>query len=531
MRNDPSHYKRRFLAATVAGTAVLLALDLFFPLNWDNEIFQSMATDLLRFGRLPYLGSWAHDFPGTVYMHWLSIVLFGNSAIGFRLFDFVLHLGIAWLFFNILSRWLLPRTAFISVLFYMLHYIGNGILMAGQRDEFAIFFLLVGTLLLIVAKEHHGALSYVNALGAGIALTLMFTFRATYGTFAVVGLIFCFLLKEERVLKISFYCTGVALVLIALFLPYFMQPGGIEQVYWITVRYNLDIYGPIRLSLGKALHEFRVQKFFLLLSTAGFLLALLPRLRPLHSRNSLWQNVRLLDLADVVLYSGFGVAGLLSLFVMGKFIPYHFEPVILVGSPFSALALESFLDAIHGRTWKVVAVVSLSLYIVLRIYPFNLLATFGQACFGTTSLDEVRNAFIHEPGYRRSVDAAVASYIDRTAPPHTGIECATLKAGIRWRLQHRAIGRFTTFYPLSMSEPDGSHPSYQMAWRREFIASILTEKPYYIVMANGPQDIIDWVHYAPAMSIHQIEGFDSIVEPHYQYDTTIGGYTLWKLKG
>ena len=526
--------KRRYLIATLAVTIALLSLDLLFPLSWDNEIFQSMAMDLIRFGRLPFLGSWAHDFPGTVYIHWFSIVLFGNSAFGFRLFDFTLHLGMAWMFFSLLCRWLAPRTSFLAVALYMLHYISNGFNMAGQRDAFAIAFLLTGTLLLLAATDRpeRSTTQYLMVIGSGIALTMMFTFRATYGIFAVVGFAFFLLHEKDRVSLAISYLAGVSCVLLALVIPYAIRNGGLEQVYLITVRYNLDIYGIIRSPLKMALKEFGIRKIFFVPGFLGLLLAFRSSLRiPLRVQR-VWKRIRIPSSKQQWLFIGYGLSGLLSLLVMGKFLPYHFEPLILVLSPFAALGIESLIAAVPRTPWKIAAIAVIVIYSLLRVYPLYIARPFAHAILNGQPLEVPQNAMTSvEAGFRNNIDAAVAAYIDRTAPPSEYVACATLTAGIRWRTSHPCVSRFTTFYPLSMYAPNGTHPDFQQTWRREFLDSLIVDKPYYIVLGNGPAEIVDWVHKTPAQSIHEIEGFDSLILPNYRADTVIGGYSILMRKG
>ncbi|HEY3874429.1 MAG TPA: hypothetical protein VGM92_03055, partial [Candidatus Kapabacteria bacterium] len=90
----------------MAVSLLLLSTHLALPLSGDNEIYQSMASDLFRFHALPYLGSWDQNFPGIVYMHWVSIVLFGNSAFGFQCLDLLVHVAMSVLLYRILRRWL-----------------------------------------------------------------------------------------------------------------------------------------------------------------------------------------------------------------------------------------------------------------------------------------------------------------------------------------------------------------------------------------------------------------------------------------
>ncbi len=530
---DLTQQRRRYLIATLAATIALLSLDLFFPLSWDNEIYQSMASDLLRFHQLPYLGSWDQNFPGIVYMHWLSIALFGNSAIGFRLFDFTVHLGMAWMFFSLLIRWLAPRTAFLAVVLYMLHYIANGFMMAGQRDAFAVAFLLMGTLLLFAATKHleRSTAKYFAAIGSGIALTIMFTIRPTYGTFTLVGFAFLLFQDKNRIPLAASYTAGVTCVMLALFIPYAVRAGGIEQFYLCTVRYNLDIYGVIRTPLKLVFKEFWMRKLFFVPGFVGILLAIYPSLRRASSVRAFWQSITPPMLRQRWLFIGYGLSALISLLTMGKFLPYHFEPLMLVLMPFAALGIESLIAAIPGRPWKIVAIASLCIFSLFRVYPLYLATPFAHAILNGEPLEIPQSEMTSaEAGFRSNVDAEVAAYLDKTAPLGEHVACVTLTAGIRWRTAHPCVSRFTTFYPLSMCAPDGTHPEFQQAWRREFLDSLIADKPYYIVLGNGPAEIIDWVRIPPSQSIHDLEGFDSLILPHYQADTTIGGYTFLKRK-
>src|SRR5687768_4732197 len=61
----------------------LFVPSLFVPMSSDNSIYQSMAYDLLQFGRMPYLGSWDQNFPGIVAIHAVVLAIFGGSDLAF----------------------------------------------------------------------------------------------------------------------------------------------------------------------------------------------------------------------------------------------------------------------------------------------------------------------------------------------------------------------------------------------------------------------------------------------------------------
>src|ERR1051326_7795739 len=127
------HKERKYFVIALFGSVVLLSIELLYPLNFDNMIFQSMASELFRFHRYPYVGTWAHDMPGLVFLHWIGIVIFGDTAIGFRAFDAIVHIALSGLLFVLVRRWLSPLLAAVTVLFYNYHYISASSVVV-QRD-------------------------------------------------------------------------------------------------------------------------------------------------------------------------------------------------------------------------------------------------------------------------------------------------------------------------------------------------------------------------------------------------------------
>jgi len=88
--------------------------------------------------------------------------------------------------------------------------------------------------------------------------------------------------------------------------------------------------------------------------------------------------------------------------------------------------------------------------------------------------------------------------------------------------------RFTTLNPIIVTSPDGSHPPFQQAWRREYVDSLRSARPYFIAISDQPIEVFGWIHKSPLEAIHGLPGFDSLIMPHYRQDTVIGGYTLLK---
>jgi hypothetical protein len=515
---------RTYRILTITSAFLLLSFTLLLPLSWDNEIYQSMATDLLRFHRLPYLGSWDQNFPGIVFIHAASMLLFGNSAIGFRVFDLFVHLAMSWMLFQILLRWLTPRTAWIATVIYNIRYISSDYWFAGQRDCFAMFFVLLAVVTLFEIErelpQQRRALQVFFAVVAGISMAMTSMIRPTYLPFILIGL--WWLVLASTVFKkqnLFGYAAGAALLVALIFLPYVLHNSGLHEFYLATVRFNLEIYGDIHIRPFP-------EKFYIGFGLLGIFAAWLGQKHKRWSKGVVHAPSR----RDIVLVAGIAVTGLVSLVVMGKYLLYHYEPVMLVLIPFIAVGVESLVPIFPSRVYRYGIASALLLFVSFRIAPFSPYRPFFINLFDgkPNAFERAQDETISEPGFRISVENAIIDYIDRTAPAHASIECATLTAGIRWRTERPCLSRFTTFYSLSMTAPDGSHPDFQKNWRKEYIDSLRSTRPYYIVLGNGPPELAGWVPETPLKSIHAIEGFDSLILPYYCMDTTIGGYSILK---
>jgi len=524
--------RKTYRTLTIASSLALLSFTLFLPLSWDNEIYQSMALELLRLHRLPYLGTWDQNFPGIVIVHAISILLFGNSAIGFRMFDLLVHLAMSWMLFHILLRWLTPRTAWLATVIYNIRYISGESWFAGQRDCFAMFFVLLAVVALFQIDRAQPSTTqrrtiFAFVAGASLAMTAMI--RPTYLPFVFIGALWLILAPSVFKKQYLFgYAAGAAVFFITLFLPYVLHEGGLREFYLATIRFNLEIYGKIHQAPLKIFHTLRSQKFYICFGLLGIFAAWLGQKRERWSKGVVHAASR----RDLVLIAGIGITGMVSLIVMGKYMLYHFEPVMLVLIPFSAVGVESVAGLFPSPVYRYGVATALVLFVTFRIAPFSPYRSFLIDLFDgkPNPIDRAQDETIVEPGFRISVEKAIAKYIDRTAPSHASIEAATLTAGIRWRTGRPCMSRFTTFYSLSMSAPDGSQPDFQKNWRKEYVDSLRSIRPYYLVLGNGPRELLDFVHQAPSQSIHEFEGFDSLVMPFYRFDTTIGGYTIWKRK-
>src|SRR5438309_1087096 len=92
----------------------LLLLIFFEPLSYDNAIFHQMAREIYQYHRLPYIGTWDQNFPGIIYLHYISIAIFGTADTTVRIIDILLQIGFCFIFYRLCRLWLTEYTAVVA---------------------------------------------------------------------------------------------------------------------------------------------------------------------------------------------------------------------------------------------------------------------------------------------------------------------------------------------------------------------------------------------------------------------------------
>jgi hypothetical protein len=517
-----SKKNNKYLWLALAGSSFLLLFQFLLPLSGDNEVYQSMASELHRYGWLPYLQSWDQNFPGIVYIHWLSIIIFGDSIEGFRIFDVLFHLTVSWGLYKVLIRWIPPSFAALASILYNLQYLMGALNVSGERDIFAAGLLVFATLLLVGSEDKNYPV--ISAVVAGLMIGFITLIRITYIPLIAVGAWYLWGERNLRSRKLLAFLSGIAILLIAVILPYVLRPSGLEQLYRSTIQYNAEIWGKQRYSWSLLFDNLRAEKINIFAALIGLFVS---TYSPSSFRrlDTLRNRFHAVDRRDRILFLSYTLVGVVSVLAMGKYWGYHFALPFLMVLPFAALGMGFIFALFRTPLLKTIAVVVFLLYIALRVFPTYIV---------TPIITEIKRGEVHPitAAWSRSKDPelhpilcdTVAAYVERNTPPDGRFECASGLAGVRWRVHRRSASRFTTFYSLILRTPSGGHPQFQQEWRREYIDSLLSAKPTCLVLSTHTIDLSG----SPAVSIHTLPGFDSLVMPQYRYDTTIGYYMIFK---
>ena len=506
-----SHDRSRlYFALTIGGSAIILLVTLLLPLGFDNDLYESMGWTLYAYHGLPYIASWDHNFPGIVYIHWASIVLFGASDFGFRLFDYLVHVAMAGFYYRMLRNWLSAQSSALAVIIFTLYYASGQWGLAGQRDTYAAF-LLLGAVAAFVRIRSNTRHAGMFAMIVGILCGAAFLLRPTYLFFPVAFLILMWGLPR-RLPTISLFLAGCALPIIAFLLPYAFVQDGLTQVYDTIIRFNLDVYSSVTVPINL---WSRGRAPIFVFAAVGLMLALRER------------EIRT-DRSDRTMFLLLTICALLSPIMMGKYFTYHFEPFMLLAIPFAALGLSCLaeLTSIRWLSGSVV-IVALALFMI-AYYPRHLIKYYIEARKNSASpLEATYEHVLSDSLYGLAAQREVVQYVDRVSAPQDPVEYVSIFPGMRWRLHRPPATRFTSIVPLSAYSR--TVPTYAARWREEFLASLEQTPPNRIVV-NRSDQWWPFVGKTNDSAIACIPGFDSLLSARYSLDTMIRGYSLYRIR-
>lgn len=516
--------ERKYLWITLGISLALLSVNLLIPLSIDNDIYQSMGWELVKHGGLPYLGSWDHNFPGVVYFHAIGILLFGSSDTGFRLLDILTHLGTIYLLFRIVATFFHPRAAISAAILYAVNYVSGTYWIAGQRDSFAALFLAWATWLLLSSTFRERSRSSLTSYFfiAGLFFSFAGAIRPTYGLFGVlaVGYIILTYKLTRSLPHLAALIAGAVTTWILILLPYVFIQDGLNQFYQATIRFNIDVYGAARkvFSFRGAAKYLLFEPLFLL-GVAGLL--------PIQ-KGSITKR----DTATKLYFIGSLLAAWASVYVMGKFFSYHFEPLIAIASGFAGVGLWKLSSLFPKKVGAVVLPLALAVLIVL-VYPWALPSHFLHAVEQGSAhpMHDVRLAMKADSLFGLAAEEEVCKYLNVPQNRQGKIELASVTPGIRWRSRREEATRFTMVHALAMHQKGHALTSFQVQCQKEYIEQLNRVKPTFIVLANGPTYLEMFSDESPAALIHEVPGFDSLLQQQYSLDTTIRGFTIYRLHG
>jgi hypothetical protein len=484
--------------------ALLLSVHLLIPLNSDNDIYQSMAFAMSEGQGLPYVGSWDHNFPGIVAYHWFGIELFGLSDVSFRLIDVINRLLIAYLTYRIARSMFGESVAWLAPMLVVLQYLASGFWNAGQRDGFAVMWLLLAIYTVIQYKRTPSKLAIIT-----LSVVLAAFIRPTNILFTIPLAAWLLWHKQWRYLRLlALFIAGFTL---ACLLPWMLMPNGLEQFYLSAIRFNLDIYSPERDGASNLLASLSIYKYLFATAAAAGLTMLL------RGRRASWES------NTYIILLAYLVTAILLIVAMGKYHIYHFELLV----PVLVLLVCGGIETVSSKYGRMLINFALFVAAFLLFYPRHLASQYVRWGADSHAREQIANNLASFENYGLDVEESVASHVRTEISPRDRVEFALLWPGLRWRAGIPSATRFTTTYAMTMSGR-GGHTSYQQDWIAEYDSMLAAVYPKLIVAAMGPSYLAEARGMSPDSFIQALPRFGPMLSNNYSLDTVIGGYNIYK---
>jgi hypothetical protein len=498
------------LLALISGL-VLPAL-CFYPFHTDHAIQQSMGLELYRYNGLPYIGSWDHNFPGTVLIHALGIALFGNSMLGFRLMELVMQIAIVFSLYALSRLWLSQGTSILACFLYALFYIHGPGQFMGQRDDFAVLPLTWGFATVILAYRGKTPRSKKLLFAtAGAMFALATSIRPTFALLLIVPFVSLYDLRQAQSrMLLLFELLGFLAIVLLWALPYALTPDGIRQVYLSTIRFNFDVYTHAPFHLHDISNRSLLVVAFLLW---WGMLMLLHRRRKLHFTDA----PRSREERNFIIASF--AALLIGVIVMRRIASYHLMPFCAFFFPVLAAAIWDL--KIRWGKKGTITVVALLIVLFAGLYPWKMV--FNEQ--GKTIL------FSSKPFAERltgdSLETKVVSYIQSNTNERDTVEVSAFFPDIRWQIELPSATRFTTLTALLLHPFGGTFTDFQKEWQSEYTSRIERIHPTFYIIQNAVDSSDNIFTFRDLMAL---PGFGTFIQRAYTLDTTMSEYYIYRRK-
>jgi hypothetical protein len=302
--------------------------------------------------------------------------------------------------------------------------------------------------------------------------------------------------------------------LILLLVPYLFVRDGLYQMYQAAIGFNLSVYGDVRdhYDLFQLLRHPLI--LFALLAIA---LSVITRLRdPLP-----WtRNESLL-----VLYA---ISGFASLYAMGKFLVYHFDPIFAIAAYLCGYTVMQIENSIRPRWLAVPLIGLLFLFACRSFYPFNLLHYAREAhANGRPLLEYCYEHIKSGKDFGYETETRLVNYV--RARNARSLEFASITPALLWRSEVPQASRFTMIHAIGMHRVGQRYTQFQRECQKEYLRVLIEKRPDLYILSTQPTHLQMFGFQDPASIVRALPGVDSLIRSRYIFDTTIGPFECYRL--
>jgi len=504
-----------FLGAVSLSVLILLPT-LWYGFGADHGLFSYGAWRWRKFGELPYVGIFDHNFPGIFLICYFIQETLGESVIAFRAFDLVWQICTALTIYKIcVSVFRNYRAGLLAVILYGFFYLKLGPWDSGQRDGFLLLFYLLGFDLIRGTKD--GDENFIRILLAGLLIGFALLVKPVAG---LIGLVLMGMVWKSgtRLKLVHIFCFALMMFLpFLLVLGYYWLLGHIQELHQALFVFSRIYLGVLFMPMIVRIARMLLLEIFLRnpLILIGLLLYLFSwRLRRGNSQSLDWR----LKIFALGIY--------LSYLSQGKFFHYHQIPVFGLLSIFAGMGYAEVLAVIEER-WKVKQRVAiLVMGGVLFLEPLVITPEIAQ--FFIRSL-RVRPSQAHQLYPFQRVCSITADYIKSRTQPDDKVQVWGGEALINYLARRNSPTRFPSTLYMEILSRTNSHPELEKELTGEFLRALKSNPPVYFLVETLSHKGFGIDSDKQAL----IKGFPQIYQflnEHYYLEAKIDFVECWRLK-
>jgi hypothetical protein len=522
-----SVFKDRWFWFSLIIGGIILCSTLWYGLGMDQAIYCYSAWLWRDYGLPPYVNQWSGDFPGIFILHRLVLALFGDSSLGFRIFDCLVQGScLAMIFW--LARLFSGNgvSGFLASIFYAVYYCGLRMLTA-ERDGYGLWLILVSVVLSIFLEQRFRLRAFV----VGLFLGFVFLLKPTLGfSWLVFGI--WFLVEGRNRSRRSLFLEMVVFVL-GCFAPsaavvlWYWQAGNLRELY----------YGPLFFSWIYSQQAgfgfwgmFKIWLFLLwtLMQEMPVVLAgaLLGMMVPLVKwRESEGRRIYLIFLGLLTACAG-------SFFLQVKNIPYHRTPlwgILMVFSGFGwSWAGKQLKGLRRGLPGEFAAGI---FYLMILLIVFCGQDT-GRVKF---CLEHYGRGF--DKAYLDAPDSVgdayrAANYLQPLLKPEDGLVMFGQAPLLPYLLKKKQPSKFTMPVLLLLHPRDRGIYPVQEQWKEQYQDEVISARPkYFLIYVREPKKILN-IYELPVKEIlaEEFSRLNQFLDDNYELVRVVDNVEIHVLK-
>ena len=467
------------LTAWIGFTVVLGLLYARVPPNPDQATFDYIGW-IVGSGGHVYVDATEINFPGQMWINAVSTILFGHHVWSYRVFDYLMMLGGAFLLASLLRTKLGTARALLVVPLYQVAYVTAGWWMAGQRDIVASH-LLFAAGLAYRARLRGASRGWLAAFA--LAVTYATLIRPTYGVFAFFIVLMDYLTRKENhrsvrmVIADGSLAAAVCIALLAALALGGWRSGALAAWHEGTIRFMSEV------NTRESTHTGVMQKFVELLAGwhwyFGFAVA---------GAWLWWRDGR--DRSALHLVATLALTVATSAEVLRKGFGYHWGGMLPVLITLDAYFIWWCIDfALQARTARRVALAGVVCGIAVLGMAKKVRGSLGPQIAWTSGAGSAREMFASLPSgvegasYADVIDAS--EYLRATVPPQGTVMVLNRLVQLNFMSERRSPTRFPTIFMLIHAREGFSRVA---EWTREVELAFAQRPPEVIVMTAGEEN-------------------------------------------